>query len=118
MDSDTDPDFDKKWILDLNMQLTLNQKSLDGFKTHLFGNFNNADFKYDNTLLKFHPNNTQIKCVWSQIKTFLGFFGQILQLDKSEGFGFKYDNSFLKLQPKNTKIGHFGPKFKYFCFFQ
>ena len=56
-----------------------------------------ADFKYDNSILKIlaetYPNkaflvkNIQIKDFWSQICVFL-FSGQILQLDKCEGADF------------------------------
>ena len=31
------------------------------------GKFEDADFKYDNSIFKFHLNNTQIRYFWSQI---------------------------------------------------
>ena len=55
-----------------------------------------ADFKYDNIVFKFQPENTQIRHFWLQIYAFL-FFREVLQLDKVEVADFKYDNSIFKI---------------------
>ena len=61
-----------------------------------FHKFEDAYFKYDNSLFKFLPKNTQIRHFWSQIWAFF-VLRKILQLDKFEGADFKYDNSFFKI---------------------
>ena len=72
-----------------------------------------ADFKYDNTYLKFQPKNTKIKHICSQIQAFL-FFHKIVQLDKIEGTDFKYDK--IKFQPKNIQVNHIVIQIKVFLF--
>ena len=57
--------------------------------------FEGADFKYDNIVFKFQPQNTQIRHFWSKIYGFL-FFREILQIDKFEGADLKYDKTFSK----------------------
>ena len=68
--------------------------------------FENTDFKYDNSIFKLQPKNTQIKHFWSQIQRFL-FFHEILQLDKFKGADFKCDNGFFEFQSEITQIKHF-----------
>ena len=65
-------------------------------KRLIFDKFEGADFKYDNSFLKFQPKNTQIRHFWSQIQAF-SLFHDILQLDKLKGADFKSHNSFFKI---------------------
>ena len=46
--------------------------------------FKGADFKYDNSVLKFWPKYTKTRSFCCQILAFL-FFDKILQVDKFEG---------------------------------
>ena len=65
--------------------------------------FVRADFKYENSFLKFKPKNTQIKYFgWERIRFFFlfFFFCKILKLEKFECADLKYDNSFFKIQSK------------------
>ena len=66
--------------------------------------FEDADFKYDNSIFKIlsqkYPNKAFL-VKNTQIWAFL-FLQKILQLGKFEGIDFKYNNSFLKFYPKNT----------------
>ena len=64
--------------------------------------FEIADFKYDNSYLKFYPKNTQIGHFWCQIQE-ISFLHEILQLNKFEGADFKHDNIAFKFQSKNTQ---------------
>ena len=62
-------------------------------KTLLLEKLEDTDFKYDNSIFKFQPKNTQIRHFWFQIHAFL-FLDKILSLDKFEGADFKYENKF------------------------
>ena len=67
--------------------------------------FEQADFKYDNSIFKFQHKNMQIRHFWSQIQAFL-LFHEILQLDK---FGVLISNMtilFSNSSP-NTEVRHF-----------
>ena len=68
--------------------------------------FEGADFKYDNSFLKFQPKSTQIRHFGSQIQTF-SFFHKILQLGKFKCGDFKYDKIVFKFQSKNIQMRHF-----------
>ena len=50
-------------------------------------------FKYDFSIFKFQPKNSQIRRFWSQIKEF-SFSHKTLLLEKFEGFNFKWDTVF------------------------
>ena len=67
--------------------------------------FKDADFKYDNKVLKFWSKSTQKRHFWSASLAFL-FFHKVLQLDKFEIADFKHDNIIFKFQPKNIQITH------------
>ena len=51
--------------------------------------FEGGDFKYDDTVFKFHPKIIQIRHFWSQIYSF-SFFNKMSQFGKSDGTHFKY----------------------------
>ena len=70
-----------------------------------FLKFEAANFKYENSYLKFYPINTQIRHIWSQIYALLFSF-KVLQFDKFESADFKYENSYLKFYQKNIEITH------------
>ena len=74
-----------------------------------FHQIEGADFKYDNSFLKFQP-------FLSQIQTF-SLFHDILQFYKFQGADFKYDNIFSNFSRKIPESHNFGPKFRHFCFF-
>ena len=61
--------------------------------------FEDADFKYGNSIFKFQPKNTKIK--YFCLRTFI--LHQTLQLDKFEGVDFKYGNDFFEFQSENNK---------------
>ena len=69
-------------------------------------NFEDVDFKYDNSFQKFFLQNTQISHVWSQNQMHC-FFCKMLILDKFEGAAFKYDNRFCRFQPTKTQLWNF-----------
>ena len=77
--------------------------------------FEGADFKYDNSFLKFQPENNQIRHFCSQVLAF-SISHDIFQLDKFKGADFKYDNSCFKFQPKILKYGIFSPNLRIFIF--
>ena len=81
----------------------------------IFDKLKCADFKYDNTNLKFQPKNTKIRHIWSQIQAFL-FFHKIVQLRKIEGTDFKRDKIIFKFQPRNIQVNHFLIQIKVFLF--
>ena len=64
--------------------------------------FEDIDFKFDNDIFKFQPQNTEIWHFWSQISDF-HFFLETLQQGKFEGADFRYDSGFSKSQPKIPK---------------
>lgn len=81
-----------------------------------FEKFEDAGFKYDNSSLKFRPKNIQVRCFWSQFKSFL-VLQVTLQFCKFESVDFTYGNSFFKLLPKITQITFFNSYTYFFLFF-
>ena len=77
----------------------------------VFDKFEGADFKYDNSFLKFQSKNTQIRHFWSQIQVFLFLFA-------------KFSNQTNLRVPKkaflikNTQIRHFWSQIQAFLFFR
>ena len=66
--------------------------------------FEGADFKYDNSFLKFYPKKYPNQAFLVPNLGIFVFFSEILQIDKFEGVGFKYDNRiFLNSCPKVRK---------------
>ena len=55
-------------------------------------NFEDADFKYDNSFLKFLPKKYPNQAFLVPNSGIFVFVSEILQTDKFEGVGFKYDN--------------------------
>ena len=74
------------------------------------------DLKFDNSFLKFLPQNTQIRYFFSPKFSHFSFFHKMLQLDKFEGTDFKYDNIIFKVQSKITQIKHFWSQILGFLF--
>ena len=68
--------------------------------------FEDADFKHDNNIFKFHHQIQKSSFFGPKFKNFY-FFPETLQQGKIEGADFKYDNGFSKLQPKKTQTRHF-----------
>ena len=75
--------------------------------------FEGANFRYENSFLKFQPENTQIRHFWSKMQAF-SLFHEILQLGKSEGADSKYDNIIFKFQPKTTQVRLFWSQIQVF----
>ena len=68
--------------------------------------FDDADFKYDNIVFKFQPQNTQIGHFWSEVRDFC-FFVKFCKQKNLRVLILNITIVFLQFFPKNTQIRHF-----------